>query len=186
LGFGPDASSPIIRGCGPVLKRMRCEFAMAALESVAVTVDAMDAMGVVDLVVGHSLWKSALISRLRQGRSHHTLNGVAKRTKPPSGLKIDGRVMATSKENHPLVDAAISVKVRPVGASCGGARDGRRHPAVERADREMETQIPPRFGAVMESFVDSLQWRPIFLFRVGYPTHAAAPSPRRSIQTILV
>jgi hypothetical protein len=31
---------------------------------------------------------------------------VAMRTKPPSGLKIDGCLMATSKENDPLMVGA--------------------------------------------------------------------------------
>lgn len=55
----------------------------------------------------------------------------------------------------------------------------------ERADREAQLGIAPRFGDTLQDLVGDPAWRAIFTFRLGYPTRPAAPSPRRSAQAVM-
>jgi hypothetical protein len=48
---------------------------------------------------GPSFVPGWLLGRQRVHLTHRTLNGVATRTKPPSGLGIDGGAIASSKES---------------------------------------------------------------------------------------
>jgi hypothetical protein len=55
---------------------------------------------------------------------------------------------------------------------------------TERADRELERGIAPRFGDALRALVPS-GWQALSAFRTGYPTHTPHKSPRRSVQTVI-
>jgi len=42
------------------------------------------------------------------------------------------------------------------------------------------------FGAAVQGLVGDDAWQAIMPFRIGYPTQAARPSPRRSVEDVLV
>jgi hypothetical protein len=56
----------------------------------------------------------------------------------------------------------------------------------ERADRERQQGIDAVFGRALRDLTGSDDWQGIMPFRIGYPTRTAQPSPRRSIQEVLV
>ena len=56
----------------------------------------------------------------------------------------------------------------------------------ERADREQQLGIEPRFGTALNDLVADAGWQALMPFRVGYPTVASQPSPRRDLQSVLV
>ena len=56
---------------------------------------------------------------------------------------------------------------------------------TERADREAELAIEPRFGTALDGLVRS-GWQALSTFRIGYPTHAPHTSPRRAVETVIV
>jgi nitroreductase len=55
---------------------------------------------------------------------------------------------------------------------------------TERADRELELGITPRFGDALRTLVPS-GWQALSAFRSGYPTHTPHKSPRRPVQTVI-
>jgi nitroreductase len=55
----------------------------------------------------------------------------------------------------------------------------------ERADREAQLGIAPRFGDAVQGLLGDPAWRGIFTFRLGFPTEEAPPSPRRSVEDIV-
>ena len=56
----------------------------------------------------------------------------------------------------------------------------------ERADRERQLGIEPRFGKALQKLVGDPGVHALMPFRIGYPTVAAQPSPRRDLQSVLV
>lgn len=56
----------------------------------------------------------------------------------------------------------------------------------ERADREEQLGIEPRFGDALKELVEDPDWRGIFTFRTGLSTTEALKSPRRAIEEVLV
>ena len=56
---------------------------------------------------------------------------------------------------------------------------------TERADRELELAITPRFGAALRDLLPT-DWQALSTFRTGYPTHTPNKSPRRPVQAVLV
>jgi nitroreductase len=56
----------------------------------------------------------------------------------------------------------------------------------ERADREAQLGIEPRFGDALKDLLGDPSWRGIFTFRVGYPTEQAPPSPRRAAGDVVM
>jgi hypothetical protein len=56
----------------------------------------------------------------------------------------------------------------------------------ERADREQQLGIEPRFGKALKELVGNAGAQVLMPFRIGYPTVAARPSPRRDLQSVLV
>ena len=56
----------------------------------------------------------------------------------------------------------------------------------ERADREAQLGIEPRFGDAMMDLLGDPSRRGIFAFRVGYPTEKAPPSPRRAAGDVVM
>ena len=56
----------------------------------------------------------------------------------------------------------------------------------ERADRERQLGIEPRFGKAMQELVGNPDLHVLMPFRIGYPTTEAKPSPRRDLLSVLV
>lgn len=56
----------------------------------------------------------------------------------------------------------------------------------ERADRERQLGIEPRFGIALKELVADAGIQALMPFRIGYPTVEAKPSPRRDVKTVLV
>jgi hypothetical protein len=56
----------------------------------------------------------------------------------------------------------------------------------ERADREAQLGIEPRFGDALKDLLGDRSWRGIFTFRVGHPTGQAPPSPRRAARDVVM
>lgn len=56
----------------------------------------------------------------------------------------------------------------------------------ERADREAQLELEPRFGRALEELLGDSSWQALMPFRIGYPTVAARPSPRRAVEDVLV
>jgi hypothetical protein len=56
---------------------------------------------------------------------------------------------------------------------------------TERADRERELAINPRFGDALEQLLPG-GWEGLSLFRIGYPTHSPNKSPRRALAAVIV
>jgi hypothetical protein len=55
---------------------------------------------------------------------------------------------------------------------------------TERADREVELGITPRFGDALRDLLPT-GWQALSTFRTGYPTHAAHGSPRRALEAVI-
>ncbi len=56
----------------------------------------------------------------------------------------------------------------------------------ERADRELQLGIEPRFGTALRELVADVDSQALMPFRIGYPTVEAKPSPRRDLNAVLV
>jgi len=56
----------------------------------------------------------------------------------------------------------------------------------ERADREQQLGIEPRFGDALHALTADVGLRALMPFRIGYPTVSAPPSPRRDLKSVLV
>lgn len=55
----------------------------------------------------------------------------------------------------------------------------------ERADRELQLGLEPRYGHALEELVGDPGRRALFTFRLGHPTRPAPPSPRRPVPQVL-
>jgi hypothetical protein len=55
---------------------------------------------------------------------------------------------------------------------------------TERADRERQLALPDRFASAYAALMPERHQHPIATFRLGYPTHAGRPSPRRPVSWI--
>ena len=56
---------------------------------------------------------------------------------------------------------------------------------TERADREVELGIVPRFGDAVRELLPS-GWQALSTFRTGYPTHTPNKSPRRPVEAVIL
>jgi hypothetical protein len=56
----------------------------------------------------------------------------------------------------------------------------------ERADRERSLGIENRFGSALRDVTGDSAWQALMPFRLGYPTMAARPSPRRHIEQVII
>ena len=54
----------------------------------------------------------------------------------------------------------------------------------ERADREVQLGLEPRFGDALKDLVDNPSWHATFTFRLGHPSQPAPPSPRRAVEDV--
>jgi len=56
----------------------------------------------------------------------------------------------------------------------------------ERADREASLNAQPVFGEALRELVGDPAWQALMPFRLGYPTRAALPSPRRATADVVL
>lgn len=56
----------------------------------------------------------------------------------------------------------------------------------ERADRELQLGIEPRFDSALKELVADADSQALMPFRIGYPTVEARPSPRRDLKSVLM
>jgi hypothetical protein len=57
---------------------------------------------------------------------------------------------------------------------------------LERRDRELQLGLPPTYAKALAELQQDDSWHAVMPFRLGYPEHAALPSPRRSIESVLL
>jgi len=57
---------------------------------------------------------------------------------------------------------------------------------VELVDRERELGKPARAAGVLAGLTGDPAWTPTFAFRMGFPTRAAATSPRRAVRDVVL
>jgi hypothetical protein len=55
----------------------------------------------------------------------------------------------------------------------------------ERAAREEVLEIEPKFSNALAQFIGDTNWQGLMVFRLGYPTIEALPSPRRGVQDVI-
>jgi hypothetical protein len=55
----------------------------------------------------------------------------------------------------------------------------------ERAAREEVLGIEPKFSNALAQFIDDPNWQALMMFRLGYPTVEALPSPRRGVKDVI-
>ena len=133
------------------------------------------------------------------------VNAAAKILPPLSQQSADKAWLQATRERHVATAAAFGLIVVP------DARDGamrirggrlwqRLHlwatgkglaaqplnQMSERADREQELGIEPRFGNTLRELVGHARMQALMFFRIGYPTVEAMPSPRRDLQSVLL
>ena len=60
------------------------------------------------------------------------------------------------------------------------------HQMCERADRERQLNSQPVLGQAVQDLLGDATWQACFPFRLGYPAQTATPSPRRSLQQVLI
>jgi hypothetical protein len=56
----------------------------------------------------------------------------------------------------------------------------------ERASREEVLQIEPKFSNALAQFIGDPNWQALMMFRIGYPTIEALPSPRRAVKDVII
>jgi hypothetical protein len=56
---------------------------------------------------------------------------------------------------------------------------------TERADREIELGLAPRFGVALRDLLP-IGWQPLSSFRTGYSTQSPHKSPRRALEAVIV
>ena len=56
----------------------------------------------------------------------------------------------------------------------------------ERADRETSVGIEAKFGNVLKELIGDGKWQALMPFRIGYPLRESLPSPRRSVEDVVV
>ncbi|MFN3231629.1 MAG: Acg family FMN-binding oxidoreductase [Alphaproteobacteria bacterium] len=57
---------------------------------------------------------------------------------------------------------------------------------VEIVDREYDLGKPPLMAASLAQISGSIDWRPTFVFRLGYAERPARPSPRRAVEDVVL
>ncbi len=55
----------------------------------------------------------------------------------------------------------------------------------ERAAREEILGIEPKFSNILAEFIGDRNWQGLMMFRLGYPTIEALPSPRRGVKDVV-
>lgn len=133
------------------------------------------------------------------------VNFAAKILPPMSREAADAGWLRSTRERHVATAAAFGIIAVPgVADHAAHIRGGRfwqrihlkatalglaAHPLnqmPERADREKQLGIEPRFGKALQELAGGAGLTALMPFRIGYPTVAAKPSPRRDLQSVLV
>ena len=124
---------------------------------------------------------------------------------PAQSLKATGEAWLTAtRERHTKTAAAYGiVAVRDAGDNSQRLQGGRllerihlwtaahglalqhMNQLTERADREVELVLAPRFGDALRDLIPT-GWQPLSSFRAGYSTHTPPKSPRRAIEAVIV
>lgn len=133
------------------------------------------------------------------------INAAAKILPPLDQESADNAWLQTTRERHVATAAAFGLIAVPNARDNalrirGGRLWQRMHlwattkglamqplnQMPERADRELQLGIEPRFGNALKELVASDNLQALMPFRVGYPTVEGKPSPRRDLQSVLV
>jgi hypothetical protein len=56
----------------------------------------------------------------------------------------------------------------------------------ERAAREEVLGIEPKFSNALAELIGDPNWQALMMFRMGYPTIEALPSPRRDAKDVII
>ena len=75
----------------------------------------------------------------------------------------------------------------PQGTSWGATRGLAFQPLCqmcERVDREQQLGSQPVFGSAVAGLLGDAAWHAIMPFRIGYPTKASLPGPRRALTQV--
>jgi hypothetical protein len=132
------------------------------------------------------------------------VNAMAKILPPPDHATADRYWLDATRERHVGTAPAFGLLVTPDAyalKNCltGGRVWQRLHLAAtlqglavqplnqpsERADRERQLGIEPRFGRALAALVADAAWQPLMPFRVGYPLGSLQPSPRRPVSAVV-
>lgn len=132
------------------------------------------------------------------------INAAAKILPPPSQESADQAWLQATRERHVATAAAFGLiavpDARDNAARIRGGRLWQRmhlwattkglavqplNQMSERADREQQLGIEPRFGNALKVLVADAGWQALMPFRIGYPTMEAKPSPRRDVHSVL-
>jgi hypothetical protein len=133
------------------------------------------------------------------------MNAAAKILPPLDAQSADKAWLQATRERHVATAAAFGlIAVPDARDNTWRLRGGRlwqrmhlwatnhglaAHPLnqmSERADRERQLGIEPRFGNALTELVGDASLQALMPFRIGYPTIQALPSPRRDLKTVLV
>ncbi len=133
------------------------------------------------------------------------INFAARVLPPMSQEQADAGWLKSTREVHVATAAAfgfivVSDPVDPASRLRGGQLWQRLHLKAtamglaahplnqmpERADREKQLGIEPRFGNALQELAGNPGLQVLMPFRIGYPTVVSKPSPRRDVQSVLV
>jgi len=133
------------------------------------------------------------------------VNAAAKILPPLKRESADQAWLQTTRERHVATAAAFGLitvpDVRDNAMRIRGGRIWQRmhlwattkglaaqplNQMSERADREQQLGIEPRFGKALQELVADAGSQALMPFRIGYPTVEARPSPRRALESVLM
>jgi hypothetical protein len=133
------------------------------------------------------------------------LNAAAKILPPLSQESADQAWLQTTRERHVATAAAFGLiavtNARDNAMRIRGGRLWQRmhlwattkglavqplNQMSERADREQQLGIEPRFGTALKELVADANSQVLMPFRIGYPTVDAKLSPRRDLKAVLI
>ncbi len=133
------------------------------------------------------------------------INAAAKILPPLSQESADQAWLQATRERHVATAAAFGLIAVPNARDNAMRIDGGRfwqrmhlwattkglamqplNQMPERADRELQLGIEPRFGNALKELVADAGMQALMPFRIGYPTVEAKPSPRRDLRSVLI
>jgi hypothetical protein len=156
-----------------------------------------------------SSWRD--LQRLRDGITLDAqslpplISATAKILPPVSREQADSIWLRVTRERHVATAAAFGLLAVPDAQNSeislrGGRLWQRMHlwatsrglamqplnQVSERADRERQLGLQPRFGAALTELVGVPGLQALMLFRIGYPLSKAGVSPRRDVRSVLL
>ena len=133
------------------------------------------------------------------------LGAVVKLLPAPSRRRLDAGWLAATEEVHtataPLFGAVAvrDPRDRPSRLAAGrlwqrlqlragleGIAGQPLSQLVERRDREQELGLAPEFGDALGELLGSRDWHAVLPFRLGIPTRPSGPSPRRTLESVVL